>query len=97
MKYRITPHTTTGETPSKRMFGRTIRSRLDMLKPLLAQTVENKQEKSRKNDYKLRSFEEGGIVLARDYRSLSQKWQRAIITNRNGPVTYDIETNWNGA
>ena len=87
MKYRITPYTTTGETPSKLMFGRTIRSRLDMLKPSMTQ---------RKNDYELRLFEEGETILARDYRSPSQKWQIAIITNRNGPVIYDIKTTEGG-
>jgi transposase InsO family protein len=32
-KYRTTPHATTNETPSMRMYGRNIRSRLDLVKP----------------------------------------------------------------
>ena len=31
--YRITPHTTTGLSPSEMLIGRTLRSRLDLLKP----------------------------------------------------------------
>jgi hypothetical protein len=37
MQYRITPHTTTKRSPSKIMFGRNIRSRLDIMRSKLQQ------------------------------------------------------------
>ena len=78
------------------MIGRTIKSRLDLLKPSLADTVHHKQQKSKKHDYKLRSFEEGENVLARDYRTPSNKWVPGTVARRNGPVTYDIATSEGG-
>ena len=32
--YRLTPHSTTGVSPAELMFGRRLRSRLDLLQPL---------------------------------------------------------------
>lgn len=92
LKYRITPQSTTGEPPCKLMFGRSIRTRLDLIKPSLQDHVKDQQEKSHKNNFPLRSFKEGDPVLARDYRSPSQKWKSATIISRSGPVSYTIKT-----
>ena len=50
--YRLTPHTTTGKSPAELMFGRRLRSRLDLLWPAdsTAQRVASKQEQQ-KRDY----------------------------------------------
>ena len=44
-RYRTTPHSTTGVTPAELMVKRCLRTRLSLIKPNLAQVVENKQEK----------------------------------------------------
>ena len=41
--YRLTPHTTTGVSPAEMLLGRRPRSRLDILRPLTAERVEEKQ------------------------------------------------------
>ena len=48
-KYRITPHTVTGVAPAELLMGRRLRSRLDLLKPNIAATVENNQLKQKLN------------------------------------------------
>ena len=40
-QYRITPHATTGETPSKLLMGRQLRSQLNLVHPYLQQHVED--------------------------------------------------------
>ena len=46
-KYRITPHTVTGVAPAELLMGRRLRSRLDLLKPNLTETVQSKQLKQK--------------------------------------------------
>ena len=41
--YRITPQTSTGESPSELLFCKRLRTRLDLLKPNLGTRVENKR------------------------------------------------------
>ena len=43
LAYRTTPHSTTGQSPAALLFGRTLRTRLDVCKPSLRQTVELQQ------------------------------------------------------
>ena len=47
IKYRSTPHSVTGRTPAELMVKRQLRTRLTLLKPNLAQAVENKQMKQK--------------------------------------------------
>ena len=44
-RYYTTPQSTTGVTPAELMVKRRLRTRLSLIKPNLAQAVENKQEK----------------------------------------------------
>ena len=43
LQYRVTPHTTTGRPPAELLFGRNLRTRLDVIKPDAGKTVEAKQ------------------------------------------------------
>ena len=43
-QYRVTPHATTGSAPAQVMFGRSPRTRLDLLHPDLNSRVRQKQE-----------------------------------------------------
>ena len=48
LNYRTTPHATTGVSPAELMFGRQIRTRLDLLKPDFSRTVRARQEHQKK-------------------------------------------------
>ena len=48
-RYRITPHSVTGRTPSELIFGRTLRSQLNLLFPRPASKVHKKQEQQKRN------------------------------------------------
>ncbi|XP_062405896.1 uncharacterized protein K02A2.6-like [Sardina pilchardus] len=93
LAYRNSTHATTGQTPAMLFLGRTLRSRLDLLKPNLHQHVQRKQSKSalRSNMRPLRTFRVGQRVLARDYRNNTQKWQSGTITSQTGPLTYTVD------
>ncbi|KAJ8390644.1 hypothetical protein AAFF_G00102500 [Aldrovandia affinis] len=61
--------------------GRGLRSRLDLLKPNLRRTVQDRQ---------LKQFEIGQTVLARDYRG-DHKWVPGEIKEKKGPLSYSME------
>ncbi|CAL9702203.1 unnamed protein product [Knipowitschia caucasica] len=90
LAYRNTPHTTTGQSPAMLFMGRNLRSRLDLLKPDIRQHVTNKQSSSTQQQRKLRSFDIGQKVLARDYRNQSDKWHHAEIFSQTGPLSYTV-------
>ena len=69
LKYRSTPHPSTGETPSKLMFGREIRTRLHMLHP-------NEMEKPRQQETAkalTRTFKANDPVWVQNYTG-KPKW-----------------------
>jgi len=68
--YRNTPQTTTGMSPAELLFGRRLRSRLDLLKPDLYKRVEREQERKKEAHERHsqdRSFQEGDEVNDRTY------------------------------
>ena len=90
LSYRTTPHSTTKTTPSELFLGRKVRTRLDAIRPNLAQSV---QKRSTPQEKKTRSVEIGDIVMVRDYRGRPQKpsWIRGIVLQKLGPVTYRVQ------
>ena len=92
--YRITPHSTTGISPSELLMGRKLKSRFDLLKPNIAVRVEQKQqEQERTHDFHAvsRTFQEGDTVYARDFRQ-GQSWLTGTIVKCSGPVSYEVKT-----
>lgn len=93
-KYRITPHSTTGISPSELLMGRRLRSRLDLLHPDLSGKVEGKQWKQKlahdtsRTD---RKFQEGDGVYAEDFSSTTEKWVPGIVQKVTGPLSYHIQ------
>ena len=75
--YRITPHTTTGETPAKLLMGRQLRSHLSLFHPNLSHKVARSQQQQKLHHDKSvkseRRFEVGDHVYARAY-SGPQNW-----------------------
>ena len=86
--YRTAPHATTGHSPAQLLFGRNLRSRLDLLRPNVKRQVDGKllQDETRT----LTSFGDGETVWVRNYRG-GPKWVRGQVLERTGPVLYRIK------
>ena len=90
LNYRNTPHSTTGETPAIKMYGRSLRSRLHQIKPTDAQKREDLQTEKEKLQFEkpTREFQDNQPV----YVQVSDKtWKPAKILNRVNGNVYDIE------
>ncbi|CAI6350433.1 unnamed protein product [Macrosiphum euphorbiae] len=82
LTYRNTPHWITGESPSYRMFGRKIKTRLDQL---YIPIEKNKYVKRFRKVY----FKEGDIVYARDYSNPNKKeWKKGTVEEVLGDRIY---------
>lgn len=82
--YRNTVHCTTGETPAKLMFGRNLRSRLDLILPC-NQHYEHSEQTSIS-----RSFEIGDTVWVRWYSGRNDAWRLGTIRNKIGHRMYNV-------
>ena len=71
LKYRTTVHSSTGHTPSELMYGHTVRTRLDLLKP--SEPAALLQEPSHNR------ITVGSLVWYQDYRLQSRNWLPGII------------------
>ena len=97
-RYRTTPHSTTGVTPAELMVKRHLRTKLSLIKPNLAQVVENQQQKQKMyKDLKCkreRSFVRNDSVRVRNSRANSQtdKWIPGTVIKVCGPRTYVVRT-----
>ena len=93
LTYRTTPHATTNVAPCVLFLGRTVRTRLDMLRPDGGAVVAEKQSQQKERHDKCcnaRQFREGQAVMVRDFHG-SAKWLEGIINKRLGPVTYLVK------
>ena len=92
-KYRTTPHALTNETPAKLLYGRNLRTRLDLLKPDLQGKVASGQDQMKLSKHcgtKVRHFKEGQNVMVRDYRAHDRRWIPAEIESQTGPLSYTV-------
>ena len=92
LTYRISPQSTTGVSPSELLVGRRLRTRLDLLKPNTAVTVEEKQLKQkRQHDARAKdqTFELGNLVFLKNF-GRGRRWLRGKITKITGPVSYHV-------
>lgn len=93
LTYRTTPHATTKEAPCNLFMGRSLRTRLDLLKPRLQDTVLEKQslQKSQHDQHaRERQMEVGNTVMVRNLRP-GEAWVSGVIVKRLGPVTYLVD------
>ena len=91
--YRLTPHTTTGVSPAELMFGRRLRSKMDLLWPTegLSVRVSKKQETQKR--YHTRRPREVQLkseapVMVRNYSKYGGRWAPANVRDQTGPVSY---------
>ena len=88
LHYRTTSHGTTGKSPAEMMFGRRIRTRLDLLHPSPKHT-NFKSQREKDSRSKLREFQVGNHVWMRNYLG-KPRWLPGVVTARTGPVSYRI-------
>ena len=90
-RYRATPHTVTGQTPSEMLNNRRIRARLDLLHPSQEQVQRARscQEAHYNAKTKPRQFEVGDLVWVRNFRE-GKRWFPAIIKEQIGNVMYKV-------
>ena len=92
MQYRSTPHATTGVSPSSLFLGRTLRTRLDLLKPDLSSHVRRCQDlqKTHHDQHsRKREFSIGQNVWVKNVHG-RPRWISGIITEIHGPVSYVV-------
>ncbi|XP_033733620.1 uncharacterized protein K02A2.6-like [Pecten maximus] len=94
LKYRTKPHALTNETPSKLLYGRNLRTRLDLVKPDLTGKVlesQNRMKLSKHCSATVREFTPGQRVMVREYRCSDKKWIPAQIQDQTGPLSYTVD------
>jgi transposase InsO family protein len=78
LKYRTTPHTTTGVAPAELLMKRQHRTRVSLLKPSIGTREEDHQQNMKINHYKghcnVRKFQMGGKVQVK-YTVQAGKWK----------------------
>ena len=93
LSYRVTPHTTTNQSPSSLFLNRTLRTRLSLVYPDLKSQVFRKQSEqvAQHNQHaKNRTFTIGDNVMARNFRP-GNKWEKGTLIKQLGPLTYIVK------
>ena len=93
LSYRITPQSTTGESPAQLRWGRSLRSHLDLLRPDVAAKVhaaQSRQKIQRDQHSRMRQVEVGDSVNVRNY-CRGHKWIPETIIEETGPLSARIE------
>ncbi|XP_043240294.1 uncharacterized protein K02A2.6-like isoform X1 [Amphibalanus amphitrite] len=80
----------TGRSPAELLYGRTLRTRLDLLRPDRAQMAVDYQARMAETaGGELRGFGIGEDVWARSFSG--PKWRRGRIAAKTGPVSYEVD------
>ena len=93
LQYRITPHSTTGRSPAELLFGRKLRTRLDLVKPDLSKTVECKQLNQKMlydKKAKVRVLGIGDRVYVKNFGQ-GQRWLSGYILRKSGPMSFMVK------
>ena len=100
-RYRITPHTTTGQSPAQLLMNRQPKNRLALARPSIEKRVQSKQEEQKRGHdkrTKQRTFNVGDAVYARNF-ARGSKWLPGQIVVKRGPLSFTIKLNdgrmWN--
>ena len=91
--YRITPHTTTGVSPSELLLGRRPRTELDLLKPYTADREEAKQQKQKQHHdlrVKDRTFKIGDKIYYYNH-GVGNKWLPGQVIKQTGTVSFHVD------
>ena len=91
-RYRVTPQTTTGQTPAEMLMSTRPRFRLDLLYPAVEDRVLNKQATARENHNAAvteRTFFAGDAVRAMNFAA-KPKCLPGVLHTRLGPVSFTV-------
>ena len=92
-KYRSMPHLSTGMSPAEMLYGRKLRTQLDLLVPSIGKNVRDAQDRQRRNHdthCRPRSFSWGDSVYVKNYGP-GPKWLPGNIVETEGSVMYQIQ------
>ncbi|XP_074036301.1 uncharacterized protein K02A2.6 [Leptinotarsa decemlineata] len=89
--YRVADHSSTKVSPSKMMFGRNIKTRLDLIRPS-QKLINDLKVQSQIDNFggKQRNFELGEKVVVKDFSNKEPTWIPGEISRKSGNVTFDI-------
>ena len=96
MSYRITPQSTTGIPPAELLFGRSLRPKLDLIKPsvdnqrLRVTAKQQVQKQNHDQHSREREFNLGNRVYVRN-RGSGDRWLTGTIITVLGPLSYRVE------
>ncbi|KAK3751535.1 hypothetical protein QZH41_019421, partial [Actinostola sp. cb2023] len=93
LRYRITPHSTTGVPPAQLLMKRHLRTQLDLVRPSVGDRVQTKQEQQKAihdNHAKARDIQIDDPVYIRDFRE-KKAWLPGVVIEKTGPVSSKIE------
>ena len=91
-RYRVTPQTTTGQTPAEMLMSKRPRFTLDLLYPAVVDCVLNKQATARENHNAAvteRTFFAGDAVWAMNFAA-KPKWLAGVLQTRLGPASFTV-------
>ena len=91
LTYRVTPQSTTGQAPAELLLGRRPRTRLDLLKPKMAERVERKQQQQKERHdarSKSRTFRIGDSVFLKNFAGSG--WLPGKVLETSGPVSFHV-------
>ena len=86
--YRSTPHATTGQSPASLFLGRPLRTRFDLLRPMVGERVRGEQTRQKHHHDahgRYREFPVGTPVMVREGRDKSH-WLPGTVREGRGPV-----------
>ena len=93
LRYRSTPHATTGVPPCTLFLNCILRTRLDLLTPSISACVKDKKTQQKKysdQHRKTRKLSIGQTDWARNFRE-GPRWVRAVVSDRSGPVSFIVK------
>lgn len=87
LKYRVTPHVTTGIAPAEMLMGGRVKTHLDLLYPATDQSKQATQKENHDKHHHPKIFEEGEWVMARNFATTGTKWlpDKVKETDPKGP------------
>ena len=91
--YRTTPNATTGVSPAELLFGRTLRTRLHLLRPDISTKVQEKQASQKQQHDKSaqeRQLQVGQSVLVENSKS-EPKWVLGTVLEKLGDISYRVQ------
>ena len=93
LSYHTTPNATTGVSPAELLFGRALRTRLNLLRPDVSTKVQDKQASQKQHHDKRskeRHFQVGQSVLVENNRP-EPKWVVGTILEKLGDISYQVQ------